>query len=397
MKPVNPHSSEYGMFLPIRVMREVASRVGTAAIGTAEGVANPPRPTIFRAEGVEIDLQLGSVKRAGVEQPLRQQSFHVLLFLLERRCELVHKEELVASFWHDASVTDNALVQCIADIRRALGDDPRNPRFIKTVPRAGYRFIAEVDEVGPERSVAGLEGKHHPGLKETVGAEGEGAPGGPGDRPAAVLSFGASTVTPGLREWPFKSPKLSGRQLVWTISGLVALGAFAFGLLYLRARGSDFAISTMPGKKAVAVMYFDNLSGRDDLIWLRESLADMLIRDLAQSDRLTVLSRYQLETLLSRLETNWAGRIGFEDALNVARRSRAEALITGSYGLLGDEIVINLELHAVSSGQLLGADRLVMSRISDVLSQVDGTARKIIALVGVQPENNTRRPAPHWQ
>ena len=143
-------------------------------------------------------------------------------------------------------------------------------------------------------------------------------------------------------------------------------------------------------------MYLDNLSGRDDLIWLRESLADMLITDLAQSDRLTVLSRYQLETLLSRLETNWAGRIGFEDALSIARRSRAEALITGSYGVLGDEIVINLELHAVSSGQLLGADRLVMSRISDVLGQVDGAARKMIALLGVQPENNTRRPAPRW-
>src|SRR5579872_779264 len=239
MKPVNPHSSEYGMFLPIRVMREVASRVGTAAIGTAEGVANPPRPTIFRAEGVEIDLQLGSVKRAGVEQPLRQQSFHVLLFLLERRCELVHKEELVASFWHDASVTDNALVQCIADIRRALGDDPRNPRFIKTVPRAGYRFIAEVDEVAQVPSVAVPEGQHQAGLKEAVGAEGQGAGRGQSDRPTAVLSFVASTVTPGMRELRFKSPKLSGRQLVWTISGLVALGAFAFGLLYLRARGSD--------------------------------------------------------------------------------------------------------------------------------------------------------------
>jgi TolB-like protein len=138
----------------------------------------------------------------------------------------------------------------------------------------------------------------------------------------------------------------------------------------------------MPGKKAVAVMYFDNLSGRDDLIWLREGLADMLITDLAQSNRLTVLSRHQLETLLSRLETNRTGRIGFEDALNVARRSRAEALIIGSYGVLGDEIVINLELHAVSSGQLLAADRLVTSRLSDVLGQVDGTARKMTVRLG---------------
>jgi TolB-like protein len=204
-----------------------------------------------------------------------------------------------------------------------------------------------------------------------------------------------SIVTPGLRKLRFKSPKLSRRQLVWAISGLVALGAFAFWLLYLRARGSDFAIPRMPWKKVVAVMYFDNLSGRDDLIWLREGLADMLITDLAQSDRLTVLSRYQLETLLSRLETNRTGRIGFEDALNVARRTRAEALITGSYGVLGDEIVISLELHAVSSGQLLEADRLVIGRLPDVLGQVDGTARKMIARLGAQA-NSVRRPASRW-
>ena len=376
-------------------MREVALSVGAAG-GTAVDVAKSPdgvvsertsasdhgktplRPIIFRAEGVEIDPQLGCVKRDGVEQALRQQSFHVLLFLLARRFELVHKEELVGSFWHDAAVTDNALVQCIADIRRALGDDPRNPRFIKTVPRVGYRFVAKVDEVWPERSVADPEGLPSAALTDTAGAEDEGVPGGP----PAGLSSGASIVTPGLRKSRFKSAKLGGRQLVWAISGIVALGAFAFWLLYLRGRSSDFAIPSMPGKKAVAVMYFDNLSGRDDLIWLREGLADMLITDLAQSNRLTVLSRHQLETLLSRLETNRTGRIGFEDALNVARRSRAEALIIGSYGVLGDEIVINLELHAVSSGQLLAADRLVTSRLSDVLGQVDGTARKMTVRLG---------------
>ena len=354
-------------------MRGIGPNYGVAGAVVPAPISTRDTPITFRAAGVEINPQLGSVKRDGVEQPLRQQSFHVLLFLLARRSELVHKEELVASFWRDASVTGNALVQCIADIRRALGDDPRNPRFIKTIPRAGYRFIAEGDEVWPERPVADPKGLHSAGLTDTVGAEGEGVSRRPNGQ--------------------FKSPKLSGRQLVWTISALVALAGFGFGLLYLRARGSDLAISRMPGKKAVAVMYLDNLSGRDDLIWLREGLADMLITDLAQSDRLTVLSRRQLETLLSRLKTNWTGRIGFDDALNVARRSRAEALVTGSYGMLGEEVVINLELHAVSTGQLLGADQLVMSRLSDVLSQVDGKSLKIMALLGAQPANNSRPPA----
>ena len=122
-------------------MREVAPGSGRAGTGSAVAVDrvgrvvpertyasdHGKRPIVFRAGAVEIDAQLGCVKRDGVEQPLRQQSFQVLLFLLARRSELVLKEELVTYFWHDTAVTDNALVQCIADIRRALGDDPRNP------------------------------------------------------------------------------------------------------------------------------------------------------------------------------------------------------------------------------------------------------------------------------
>src|SRR5579863_186161 len=234
-------------------MREVALSFGTAVdvakpvdgavperTSASDHGKTPSRPIIFRAEGVEIDPQLGCVKRASVEQPLRQQSFQVLLFLLARRFELVHKEELVASFWHDAAVTDNALVQCIADIRRALGDDPRNPRFIKTVPRVGYRFIAEVDEVWP---VADPGSQHSAGLTDTARADGEGGLGG---RTPDGLSIGASLETPGLRKLRLKSPGLSGRQWVWAISGLIASSAFAFGLLHLRARGSDFAIPGMP-------------------------------------------------------------------------------------------------------------------------------------------------------
>lgn len=233
-------------------MREAAPSSGAADIGTAIGVAKsldgvapertsasdhgttPFRPTIFRADSVEIDPQLGCVRRDGVEQPLRQQSFHVLLFLLARRFELVHKQELVVNFWHDAAVTDNALVQCIADIRRALGDDPRNPRFIKTVPRVGYRFIADIDEIWPERLVADPESLHAPAPTEEPAAESEG---GRGSHPQAGQSFG-----------PSRSPKVSSRRLVWAMSGLVALGAFAFGLLYLRGRRFDFATrqATLP-------------------------------------------------------------------------------------------------------------------------------------------------------
>src|SRR5260370_12489475 len=102
--------------------------------------------TVYRLADVEIDTSRGCLTRDGLEQHLRQQSFHLLLYLIEQRHRLVGKEELIESFWQDAAVTDNALVQCIKEIRKALGDDPHEPRFIRTIHKLGYRFIADVSE-----------------------------------------------------------------------------------------------------------------------------------------------------------------------------------------------------------------------------------------------------------
>jgi DNA-binding winged helix-turn-helix (wHTH) protein len=194
------------------------------------------------------------LKRDGVEQHLRQQSFQVLLFLLVRRFELVLKEELVANFWRDTAVTDNALVQCIADIRRALGDDPRNPRYIKTVPRAGYRFIAEVEELWQELPTAEPAGLYLAKLENAVGTGGVKA--GPAGQTQANLSSRAGMVMSVLRKLRFESVKLRRRQFVWAIAGLLALGALLFGLLYLRSRGSDYAVLRTTGKRSVAVDVF---------------------------------------------------------------------------------------------------------------------------------------------
>lgn len=99
------------------------------------------RPALHFA-GVEIDVRDGRLLRDGHEEHLRQKTFQVLLYLIEHRGRIVSKEELMAKVWPDTAVTDDAVVQCIVDLRRALGDDARNPRFIRTVPKRGYRFVA---------------------------------------------------------------------------------------------------------------------------------------------------------------------------------------------------------------------------------------------------------------
>jgi tetratricopeptide (TPR) repeat protein/DNA-binding winged helix-turn-helix (wHTH) protein len=99
-------------------------------------------PSVLRFADVEIDVREGRVFREGSDQRLRQKVFQVLLYLIDHRDRPVSKEELMASVWSGTAVTDDAVVQCIVDLRRALGDDARNPFFIRTIPKLGYRFIA---------------------------------------------------------------------------------------------------------------------------------------------------------------------------------------------------------------------------------------------------------------
>jgi DNA-binding winged helix-turn-helix (wHTH) protein len=79
--------------------------------------------------------------RQGLEQPLIPRYFDLLVFLVERRHEAVHRRDIFDGVWNDVVVSDSALSQAVRTIRRTLGDDSREPRFIRTVSRHGYRFV----------------------------------------------------------------------------------------------------------------------------------------------------------------------------------------------------------------------------------------------------------------
>ncbi|MEW6213049.1 MAG: AAA family ATPase, partial [Acidobacteriota bacterium] len=90
--------------------------------------------------------------RDGAPIPLRPKAFEVLQYLSERPGQLVTKNELLDALWPETSVTDTVLKVCVREIREALADDTRSPKFIETAHRRGYRFIANVKE--PYRQAA---------------------------------------------------------------------------------------------------------------------------------------------------------------------------------------------------------------------------------------------------
>lgn len=103
------------------------------------------RSFIFRFEDVEVREREFSLAKSGAVLAVEPKAFRVLLFLLRNPQKLISKEELLNAVWGDTAVTENSLARSIALLRRHLGDDTRNPRYIETVATVGYRLLCKVD------------------------------------------------------------------------------------------------------------------------------------------------------------------------------------------------------------------------------------------------------------
>jgi DNA-binding winged helix-turn-helix (wHTH) protein len=104
----------------------------------------------FRFEGFSLDPNDRRLRRGDVPVELNGRYFDALALLVREQGRLVPKTRFMDEIWSGVPVTDEALTQCIRTLRKQLGDDASRPRFIETVPKHGYRFIAPVEsEVGP--------------------------------------------------------------------------------------------------------------------------------------------------------------------------------------------------------------------------------------------------------
>src|SRR5215470_2718581 len=102
-----------------------------------------------------LDAADQSLWRDDQRVPLTPKAFAVLRYLVERAGRLVTQSELLEALWPDTFVQPEVLKSQILDIRNALGDRPKEPLFIETVPRRGYRFIAPVRDAGMPQSDGG--------------------------------------------------------------------------------------------------------------------------------------------------------------------------------------------------------------------------------------------------
>jgi TolB-like protein/DNA-binding winged helix-turn-helix (wHTH) protein/Tfp pilus assembly protein PilF len=272
------------------------------APGFAMQANGPPRCLRF---GVfEVDLRAGQLTKRGLRLKLQEQPFQVLAMLLERPGELVSREELRSRLWPRTIVDfDHGLNKAINKIREALGDSAENPRFVETVARRGYRFLADVEAIDssspPPASVSHVAGD--------VGRSG-----------AAHLGA-AWTLLPNSPAWklfPFGLALALAAALLWAV--------------YPR----NYSSSPI---RSLAVLPLEDLSGDASQDYFAEGMTDELITNLGQISALRVISRASVMTYK-----------GIRKPLaEIARELNVQAVVEGSVLRSGERVRITAQLIEV--------------------------------------------------
>jgi TolB-like protein/DNA-binding winged helix-turn-helix (wHTH) protein/Flp pilus assembly protein TadD len=233
-----------------------------------------PTPRTLRFGIFELDLRSGELWKQGRKVRLEGQPVHILICLLENRGELVTREELRQKLWPaDTFVNfDHGLNAAVKRLRRALNDSADNPRFVQTLPRRGYRFLAPVsaDEDLPVVNEASPETRKLV-TEEPPSAE---------DRSQVDLS-----EKTGPRErlrW----------LLAWKRSGFALLLVLGILVVWmLRPKNS-----ASPLIRSLAVLPLENLSGDASQEYFSDGMTDELITELGQIRELRVISRSSVMT-----------------------------------------------------------------------------------------------------
>src|SRR6202790_4587146 len=116
---------------------------------TGHEMAMPPATRLYKFGAFEADATVGELRRQGVRIKLNAQPFQVLALLLDRPGELLTREDISRELWPDGTFVDyeHGVNSAVNRIREALGDKASNPRFVETLSRRGYRFVAPVERI----------------------------------------------------------------------------------------------------------------------------------------------------------------------------------------------------------------------------------------------------------
>lgn len=274
----------------------------------------------YSFDSFTLDAARRTLLRDGEPVPLKPKTFETLLALVQNRGRVVGKDELMRELWPDTVVEEANLTQHVSLARKALGDDPKGPRFIVTVPGRGYSFVADVREADAESDAAG---EPRPTVETGRRPEGEGA--SPAPRPAAP-------------------PPRPGRTRRWApFAALAAVVASAFALGYYWSGRQGASADAPVG--SIAVLPFKSAGGGGEDDYLRLGLTDSLIA------RFNGLRRVAVRQMGEVLKYDKPG----QDPVEAGRALKVDAVLDGVIEKQGDRVRLTARLLDSRTGRTLWA------------------------------------------
>lgn len=339
----------------------------------------PPR--LLRFGNFEVELQGGELRKKGLRIKLQDQPLQILKVLLEHPGELVSREELRQRLWHPDTFVDfdHSLNTAMMRLREVLGDSSENPRFIETVPRRGYRFIAPVHDIPKETPAA------HPANEASVTSPSDPATIPPRvDEETAPKAMVQAHPAPPSLVHPARQVSLS-RALLSGMGALTLLALVAATAFHYRER-LGFTPSQPPHIASLVVLPMENLSGDANQDYFADGMTDELIASLARISSLRVISH----------TTSMEYKGKHESIEKIAHDLNVDAVVEGTVLRSGDRVRITAELVQVSTDRHLWADTYE-SPLGDILALQNQVASAIVSQISIKltPQDKERLAANH--
>src|SRR6266498_658382 len=325
----------------------------------------PAGKRIYRFADFTLDTSEHRLLRGSREIYLPPKTFETLLYLIDRHGHLVKKNELLDTLWADTFVTANALTRCIKEVREALEDDAHQPRYIKTIHRVGYKFIADVEEIPQPSSQEELKSLAATKLAVTEQLEGE--------TPQENLELAERVVPPTEPVHDLqveqRSLRLSPHTVLLASIAGVALVGLALLAYYLRSNQIPPPVQI----RSIAVLPFKPLvvEARDESLQL--GMAETLITTLSNVSQITVRP-----TSAVRKYTGLE-----QDAVVAGREQRVDAVLDGSIQRLGDRIRVTVRLVRVEDGAQLWAGKFDENS-TDIFMVQDSISKQVAGALAVK-------------
>jgi DNA-binding winged helix-turn-helix (wHTH) protein/Flp pilus assembly protein TadD len=304
----------------------------------------------------EADLRGFVLTKGGLRVRLQDQPFQLLAVLLERPGEVVTREEIRQKLWPvDTFVEfDDGLNNAIKKLRAALSDAADNPRFIETVPRHGYRFLAPVDFDAVTAGPATLN--NSPALTPT----------GPNEQ-----------VIVATRDRLVVEQTYPSRAWLWARVGavIVVIAAGLYGA-YLWRRSSATRLTE---KDTIVLADFANTTGESVFT---DALKQALSVDLSQSPFLNVVSDEKVSATLGLMGRPSNEPVTREVAREVCLRMGSKAILVGSIASLGSHYVVGLEAIGCASGDSLAKGQAETANKEGVVKTLNGLASQVRSKIG---------------